>query len=402
MSDTGRSVDLIFNLKSEGKFDEAQAEINKLEKEALDLNAAGQKAYDTLLKLGKEPTRFADAANDARNAARAITEMATAQEKLSNTGAGLASDPQKFLANIEAQKKAAQEVVQSLIQIPAEIQKRIATMVGQFTGIGGLGGAFGAGGAAGGAMALGLAGIDKGIELIVEKFKQLEDRLSATAELSGALQQTQTFNPAYLADLEKAAEHLSDANHKTEEWLKTLAELHRKGADEKTIGALSIQVKELAKLMGGDLKRATAEVTAELEGNFEGLRKLGIVIDETQTHSEALAEAQRQVALRSTEMGNAAESSASGLRELKIAAELSASAISEITKESNAATTALDKTLAAIKRNKAEADHALGKKESADVAEIQADVAEGKMSKAEGDKRIAALRQKKRRRKIRH
>lgn len=312
-------------------------QINTLKRASLELSEAGQKAHDSLTNLGHAPSPFAAAANEARASTRAVDEYAHELDGLANAGSGLV-----------------------------------------------------AGGAAGVAMAL----IGTITAAVIEQFKELDEKLEATVELSRVLQQNQQFNPKYLGDLVSVAEHLADADHKTKDWIGTFKELVAAGADEKGLPRMALHVKELAKLLGGDLKEATKTATRELEGNYDGLRQIGIVIDDLLTPTQALAEAQHQVALRTAQFGNAAASSAADVAELKEASHNAATAITEIKREADAATTALKGMIGQMDRAQAARQRALGHEEAADITTIRADVAEGKKTPEQGDAAVAALKKK--------
>lgn len=123
---------------------------------------------------------------------------------------------------------------------------------------------------------------------------------------------------AYLAESEKLAAFdarlaqqgaLTDANRKKfldlanqlqattaiadDQWLETIGKLVQYGSDPASIGMDIDTVKNLAALLKGDLTQATRLYTLALQGNFGSLSELGIVIDQTGTKAERLAQLQR-------------------------------------------------------------------------------------------------------------
>ena len=79
----GKDKDLARQRLAEASlYSETGKQIQRLEQDALKLNAAGQQAYDTLVKLGKAPSAKADAANDARQQVADQKALADAMAKV--------------------------------------------------------------------------------------------------------------------------------------------------------------------------------------------------------------------------------------------------------------------------------------------------------------------------------
>lgn len=78
-----------------------------------------------------------------------------------------------------------------------------------------------------------------------------------------------------------------------DQWVETLGKLVQYGANPASIGMDVETVKNLAALLNGDLTQATRLYTLALQGNFGSLAELGIVIDQTASKTEKLAQLQR-------------------------------------------------------------------------------------------------------------
>ncbi len=225
-----------------------------------------------------------------------------------------------------------------------KLKHHMANIAGKFAGIPGVGGLVSGFGIAGAAASIGFGLLERSIDAVVEHYKKLKEE---TAEL-----------------------------------VKLHQELREAGADEKLIVPMAEHVKLLAQRMGGDLKAATTAATDGLRGNFDALRKLGIVIDDDLPLVKQLEQAMSRLRMEGRD----------SLYEIENAAHLAAAAVADIKKQSDDATAALQKNLAQIQRNKAAFDRATGNKEGADIADIEASVLEGKTSRGDADQQINALK----------
>jgi hypothetical protein len=221
------------------------------------------------------------------------------------------------------------------------VMEHIGTIIGKQFGMTGLGTAFLSGGFVGTGLALGLNLIHAAVEAMSEDDKVLE-------ELNEQLKEIEKHSgPGHGANLT---------------------------ADD---------LKKLAAVMAGDAKAASKAWTDAMAGNFTTVHALGIATTATKTRTEQLGEALQTLRTDGAsdlyELGNAAINAAAEIAAIKTAAE--------------DAQKAIEKTSAAIDRAAATRERAAGNEQGADLAEIEARVAEGGISRAEADKKIASIKQ---------
>lgn len=125
-----------------------------------------------------------------------------------------------------------------------------------------------------------------GVGLLGYGAKQAADEFAkwqkAVTELDASLANSGKLTPAVREQYHALALELRNLTGKaTREWIEVFADLNKYGADTGNIRKLSDGVKNLAGIMGGDLKRASDVLTRAMEGQYEGLTRIGIHVDET-------------------------------------------------------------------------------------------------------------------------
>jgi hypothetical protein len=180
-----------------------------------------------------------------------------------------------------------------------------------------------------------------------------------------------------------AVEAMSKDDKALEEINEQLKEIEKHSGPGKGASLTADDLKKLADIMAGDAKAASKAWTDAMAGNFTALRSLGIITTDTKSRIRQLDEALQT--LRTD--------GASGLDELANAAANAAAEIDAIKTNAKNAEEALAKTNAAIDRAAATRERAAGNEQGADIAEIEARVAEGGISRTEADKKIATIKQ---------
>lgn len=313
---------------------------------------------------------------------------------IKNVVEALKGSSQVVQAAAEAGEKVGEEVGKGVgSKLDSAIQRALASVAGRLSGLPGIGNLLGAGGLLGAGVGAGIGLVEKGIDVLIAKFTELQERMKVTADVATQLRQVQAYSPGVLRQYQEAADRLADVNHNATKWLGTMGAIARMGSDPATVQKLTGHVKELANLLDGDLATATKIVTDGLQGNYEGYRLVGIAIDSQLSSVHAMASAQQQVAARQSEFANAAVSSAPKLRQMQAAAEAVAAGINMIKTASDEAAASLQRMLAEIEQTKGDNIRKLDAEEKLALLGVDKQFAQGNITREQADARKAAIQQ---------
>jgi hypothetical protein len=141
-------------------------------------------------------------------------------------------------------------------------------------------------------IASGLSGAKKAIE----EFTEAEVHV---AKLDAALAQTGNLTDEYREQLQELANQFQKTTGVAEEkWLSVITRLTQFGADPSSINKTVEAVKNLAGLLGGDVETAANLVSRAMQGNYEVFARYGIVVEDAGSETEKFDKLCTQLALR--------------------------------------------------------------------------------------------------------
>lgn len=271
------------------------------------------------------------------------------------------------------------------------IKRHWGAVAGSLMGMPGMGMMVATGGTAA-AVGVSLLALEKAVHSVSAALTKFREEEEAAVAMGKVLQQTQHFSTETIQRFRNVASALADDNHSTKEWITTLGELARVGADPATVGKLTEDARHLADLMGGDLGKGTKALTEAYEGNYDALKDLGIVVDSTLNREQALAFISGQLAMRTSEFGNAAVSSAPKVYELKKAVESVGTTIGAMKVATEGATDALQRLLKDTEGGKSEKLKQIDADEKKSIQEVETAFAEKRIkTRADADAKIAVI-----------
>lgn len=198
-----------------------------------------------------------------------------------------------------------------LAEFFGKIREGLGDVVPGFAKLDGILSKFG-GGALGG-IAGGFATLAASLETAKHSIEEFANAEAHVNRLDAALSQAGLLTNEYREQLQDLAEELQHTTGIAgEEWLGVLTKLTQFGADSTNIDEVTAAVKNLAGILGGDLQSASLLVSRALQGNFQMFSRYGIVVEESGTQAEKLDALFRQLALRGAGQLEAATKGLSG------------------------------------------------------------------------------------------
>lgn len=368
MSETNRTtLQVVIEMIASGNGHKVSKEnLRELEKEAETINAKVNKSAGDNMRLGN----------------------------ISNILAALKT-PEIEAEAVQAGAKVGESVSKGMIDefqsMNYNIKRHWGAMFGQLAGMPGMGMMVATGGTAA-AVGISMLVVEKAVHSLSGAMAKFEERLAATQGLMDRMKETQVFSEENLHKLSSVAEGMSTAEHSTSDWLVALGELTRVGGDPSTMGPMVENVHQLAKLLGGDLTGATKMATDAMQGEFEGLKEVGIVVDSTLSQQQAMTFVTQQLALRMSEFGNAAVSAAPKVLEIKEAAKKVAGELLAMKTAADDAQDALKRLMEVSDAGKSEKQKQIDADEKRDVQAVETAFAEKKIkTRADADAKIQAI-----------
>lgn len=371
MSETNRTtLQVVIEMIASGNGHKvSKDQLGELEKQAADINAKVEKSAGDNLKLG--------------NISNILNALKKPELQAEATAAGA---------------KMGESVTKGLIEeFQAQnynIKRHWGAMFGQLAGMPGMGMMVATGGTAA-AVGISLLVVEKAVHTLKDAMVTLEERLAATQGLMDRMKETKVFSDENLHKLTAVADAMGTAEHSATDWLRAMAEVTRVGADPATWGGTLENLNNLTKLLGGDMPAATKLTTEALQGQFDGLKEVGIVVDSTLTQEQAMTFVTQQLALRINEFGNAAVSAAPKILEIKEAAKKVAGELSSMKEAADDARDAMKRLMDSSEKDKSERTKQIDADEKRDIAAVELAFSEKRIkTRADADAKIQAIQKK--------